>query len=222
MTMTNENEKPDAEELAPDAAATEPADANAETGEEESLDSVIAEREALRDQLLRAVADAENIRKRAEKEVADTRQFALTNFARDLLSVSDNLSRALSAVSDDVRAAMGDPGKNLLAGVEMTEKELRTVLARHGVTPMDVNPGDRFDPNRHQAAAQIPSEHAAGAVVSAIQSGWVIGERTLRAAMVAVSAGGQSEAPAKDDDASASENGEDPAAEPGGTLDTKV
>lgn len=216
MTMNDETEKPEAVNQEHAEAAP------AETGDQPSLESVIEEREALRDQLLRAVAEAENLRKRSEKEVADTRIFALTSFARDLLSVSDNLSRALAAVSDDVREAMGEPGKNLLAGVEMTEKELHTVLTRHGVTLMAVAPGDKFDPNRHQAAAQIPSEHPAGSVVSAIQSGWVIGDRTLRAAMVAVSAGGQSEPPAKDDDASASETGEDPAAEPGGSLDTKV
>ena len=147
------------------------------------------EKEELREQLLRTLADLENTRKRAERQVADARIYAIEKFAGDLLSVSDNLSRALSALSEEDRDALSEPGKNLLGGIEMTEKELHTALARHGVTAIAAQPGDTFDPNLHQAVANIPSDQPNGTIASCFQPGWKIGERTLRAAMVAVSAG---------------------------------
>ena len=147
------------------------------------------EKEELREQLLRTLADLDNTRKRAERQVADARIYAIEKFAGDLLSVSDNLSRALSALSEEDRAALSEPGKNLFEGIEMTEKELHTALARHGVTAIAAQPGDTFDPNLHQAVANIPSDQPNGTIASCFQPGWKIGERTLRAAMVAVSAG---------------------------------
>jgi molecular chaperone GrpE len=148
-----------------------------------------AEKEEMRDQLLRTLAEADNIRKRAEREKADARVYAIEKFARDLLNVSDNLSRALAALPDAEREVLTEAGQNLLGGIEMTQKELNTVLARHGVTLIEAEVGGAFDPNLHQAVANIPSEHPSGSIASHFQAGWRIGDRVLRAAMVAVSAG---------------------------------
>ena len=147
------------------------------------------EKEELREQLLRTLADLDNTRKRAERQVSDARVYAIEKFAGDLLSVSDNLSRALAALTDEDRAALSEAGRNLFEGIEMTEKELHTALARHGVTVIAALPGDTFDPHLHQAVANIPSDPPNGTIASRFQPGWKIGERTLRAAMVAVSAG---------------------------------
>lgn len=157
-----------------------------------------AERDGLKDQFMRALAETENVRKRANRQIEEERVYAVERFARDLLNVSDNLSRALIALPDEARADLSEAGQNLVAGVELTEKELHAVMARHGVAPIDARPGASFDPNRHQAVSQIPSEHPVGSVAQAFQSGWMIGDRTLRAAMVAVSAGGAKAAPAEE------------------------
>lgn len=148
-----------------------------------------AEKEEIRDQLLRTLAEMENIRKRSEREKADARTFAIKRFAGDLLNVSDNMARALEALPEEEREQLTEGGKSLLGGIEMTQKELHTVLARHGVTAIDAEPGAEFDPNLHQAVANIPSEHDSGTIAQMFQAGWKIGDRTLRPAMVAVSAG---------------------------------
>ena len=183
----------------PEAVETETLDAGSpesEVLEEAAADEAevrVAELEGevlgLKDQLLRTLAETENVRKRAAKEVADARVYAVEKFARDLLSVSDNLLRALEALPEEERAALTEAGLNLLGGIEMTQKELHTVLARHGVTAVDAAPGAAFDPNCHEAVTQVPSEHPSGTIAQTFQSGWKIGDRTLRAAMVAVSAG---------------------------------
>ena len=148
-----------------------------------------AELAETKDQLLRTLAEAQNIRKRAAKETQDARTFAIEKFAGDLLSVSDNMSRALEALPEAERESLSEQGKNLLGGIEMTQKELHAVFARNGVTAIDAAPGDAFDPNLHQAVANVPSEHANGAIAECFQPGWKIGERVLRAAMVTVSSG---------------------------------
>jgi molecular chaperone GrpE len=156
---------------------------------EQQILALEVEKKDLRDQMLRALAEMENLRKRSEREKSDARVYAIEKFARDLLSVSDNMARALEALPDDEREALTDGGKGLLGGIEMTQKELHTVLTRHGVTAIEAEPGAAFDPNLHQAVANIPSEHPNGTIASLFQAGWRIGDRTLRAAMVAVSAG---------------------------------
>lgn len=179
----------------------------------------------LRDQLLRAVADADNTRKQAAKEIADSRAYAVSSFARDLLSVTDNFDRALAALTPEVRAGMGESGQSLLTGVEMVDKELKGVFARHGVQAIKAAKGDKFDPNTHQAAAQIPSDAPKDCIAEVIQSGWMIGQRVLRPAMVAVSAGAppapEPTPEANDPPAEASSDGED-AASPGGRVDTTI
>ncbi|MEL8056448.1 MAG: nucleotide exchange factor GrpE [Pseudomonadota bacterium] len=156
---------------------------------EQQILALEVEKEEMRDQLLRTLAEMENIRKRSEREKMEARTFAIEKFALDLLSVSDNMSRALHALPEAEREALTDGGKGLLGGIEMTQKELHTVLTRHGVTEIAAEPGEAFDPNLHQAVANIPSEHPNGTIASLFQAGWRIGDRTLRAAMVAVSAG---------------------------------
>jgi molecular chaperone GrpE len=150
--------------------------------EVESLKSEIA---ALKDRALRALADAENTRKRAEREKADTSQYAVAGFARSLLPVADNLRRALDALHADKRA-MDDTQKAIVEGVEATSRELNAVLEKHGVKLIAAE-GARFDPNLHHAVAEVPgSGQPAGTVVNVIQSGYTIGERLLRPAMVTV------------------------------------
>ncbi len=182
-----------AAEPTPEAEAEEvPADTAEEPIEltvEQQMLALEVEKQELRDQMLRAMAEMENLRKRAEREKSDARVYAIEKFARDLLSVSDNMARALEALPEAEREALTEGGKGLLGGIEMTQKELHTVLTRHGVSAIDAAPGAAFDPNLHQAVANIPSEHPNGTIASLFQAGWRIGDRTLRAAMVAVSAG---------------------------------
>lgn len=147
---------------------------------------------ALNDRILRLAAELDNTRRRAEREKVDAGRYAIANFARDLLGVADNFDRAL-------RAADGSPAPDdapstamsgLLDGVRMTEKELLSALERHGVRRL-FPAGEKFDPNLHQAVAQVPHPTIpSGNVVDVAQPGFTIGERVLRAAMVTVSSGG--------------------------------
>ncbi len=141
----------------------------------------------LKDRYLRAVAEVENVRKRAEREKADAAQFAFGKFARDLLNVVDNFSRAFDALKPDVRAAMPPEVTSVVTGIEATQRELFTILERHGIKRIEAQ-GRRFDPNLHQAVAEVPSrEHPPGTVLAVAQEGYMIGGRLLREAIVAVS-----------------------------------
>jgi molecular chaperone GrpE len=155
----------------------------------EAVAALEKERDELKDNMLRALAETDNVRKRANRQIEDARVYAVEKFARDLLAVSDNLQRAIDSVPGDLRSSLPDAVRTALEGVELTQKELVTVLARHGVTAIDAAPGAAFDPALHQAVTQIPSAQPAGSVAQLFQAGWRIGDRTLRAAMVAVSAG---------------------------------
>ena len=163
----------------------------------------------MRDRLLRAVAEEQNTRRRAEKEKSDTRAYAVTGFARDMLDVADNLSRAVAAVDETSLAEASQPLKNLVEGVAMTERALLSKMENHGIKQVAPEPGAAFDPNLHQAVAQIPSDQPVGTIAAVMQTGFVISSRTLRAAMVAVSAG----APA---------SGDTPSGETGGNVDLKA
>lgn len=204
-----------------EAAAAEAAD---HAATEEGFSHLEHELEEMRERVLRAAADAENVRKRAAREVSDAKAYAVTSFARDLLAVADNMDRALQAVTPAMRETMSEAGAGLVAGVEMTRKELHDAFARHGVTPVDSTPGARFDPNVHQAVAQVPSDIDKDCIVDTVQSGWVLGERILRAAMVAVSSG-PAATPAAGGDGE--EGGVDAPADqgappPGGRIDTTI
>ena len=174
---------------APDAPEEEAVEEPVELTADQQILALEIEKQEMKDQMLRALAEMENLRKRSEREKTDARVYAIEKFARDLLSVSDNMARALEALPEGERDALTEGGKGLLGGIEMTQKELHTVLTRHGVTAIEAEPGAAFDPNLHQAVANIPSEHPNGTIASLFQAGWKIGDRTLRAAMVAVSAG---------------------------------
>lgn len=192
--MTDETQKPDEAEAAQaDAAETEAPVEEIESAEADSdvapEDSAAQEAAKLKDQLLRALAEVENTKRRAQRDVKEAREYAVTGFARDMLDVADNLTRALGSLDDETKAQAGPALTTLLEGVELTERRLATALERHGVKQVSPEPGDPMDPNRHQAAAQIPADQPKGAIAHVMQPGYVIGERTLRAAMVVVSAG---------------------------------
>jgi molecular chaperone GrpE len=153
------------------------------------LEALLNENAEMRDRLLRTMADMENLRRRTEREKADTARYAISNFARDVLTVGDNLKRTIEHVPAE--AAAQDPAlKSFLDGVEITERELLNVLERHGVTRIDPL-GQRFDPNCHQAMYEVQNaEVPEGTVVDVMQAGYTIGDRCLRPALVAVAKGG--------------------------------
>jgi molecular chaperone GrpE len=141
----------------------------------------------LKDRLLRALAEAENIRKRADRDRRDAEQYGITRFARDLLPVHDNFERAMKAATDEARAAAGP----LIEGIELTQKELLGALAKHGIRKVAPEKGERFDPKLHQAMFEAPVPGTkAGDIIEVMGEGFTIGERLLRPAQVGVSAGG--------------------------------
>jgi len=152
--------------------------------------------------VLRTLAEMENLRRRTEKEVADARTYGITAFARDILAVADSMDRALKALDTEIRSKADAGVKALLDGVELTERELLKVLEKHGIAKIEPM-GQKFDPNLHQAMFELPDPSvAAGTVVQVVQSGYKIGERVLRPALVGIAKGGAkpsaSEAPAND------------------------
>jgi molecular chaperone GrpE len=177
-------------------SAAQPQAANADPAAEATaeLEALVAENTDMRNRLLRALADMENLRRRTEREKNDTARYAISNFARDVLTVGDNLRRTIEHVPAE--AAGQDPAlKSFLDGVEITERELLNVLERHGVTRIDPK-GQRFDPNCHQAMFEVKDASVPeGTVVEVMQSGYVIGDRCLRPALVAVAKGGPKPAP---------------------------
>ena len=164
------------------------------------LEALITENADMRDRLLRTMADMENLRRRTEREKTDTARYSISNFARDVLTVGDNLRRTIEHVPAE--AAAQDPAlKSFLDGVEITERELLNALERHGVTRIDPL-GARFDPNAHQAMYEVPDPNVPeGTVVDVMQAGYVIGDRCLRPALVAVSKGGAKATPPGQGDA---------------------
>ncbi len=159
-------------------------------GDADPLAAAEAEKAEMKDKLLRTLADMENLRRRTEKEVADARAYAVTAFARDMLTVADNIHRALDSVPAEARAAMDGALKALVEGIELTERDLLKTMERHGVRKLSPE-GEKFDPNLHQAMFEVPNpEVPSGQVVQVVQDGYVIGERVLRPAMVGVAKGG--------------------------------
>ncbi|MDB5695801.1 MAG: nucleotide exchange factor GrpE [Sphingomonas bacterium] len=136
---------------------------------------------------LYAQAEVQNVRRRAEKEAADARQYAATNFARDILSVADNLARGLAAIPDELRG--DEKMKGLVNGLDATGRELDAIFARHGITKI-VAMGEALDPNRHQAMLELPSDEPPGTIVQELQAGYMIKDRLLRPAMVGVAKAG--------------------------------
>ena len=186
--MTDTNPTPSAEPSAVETPSPDPFAV---------IEKLNAENAELKDRALRALADIENLRRRAEREASDARAYAVTAFARDLLSVADNLQRALDAVPAEAKASAG-PGLNaLIEGVELTERSLLNTLEKNGVKKFDPA-GEKFDPNFQQAMYEVPDPSVpAGTVVQVVQAGYTIGERVLRPALVAVSKGGAKAAAAE-------------------------
>jgi molecular chaperone GrpE len=170
------------EQEMPEARIADPANDSA-------LDPVAvlkAEIESLRDQRLRALAEAENIRRRAEREKTEASQYAVTKFARDMVSIADNFSRALAACPPELREAADPQVKAVLDGVEATDRQLMAALERYGVKPVATENG-KFDPNLHQAIAEVPGNgKPPGTIIDVVQAGYMIGDRLLRPAMVTV------------------------------------
>ena len=166
--------------------------------EEGSAEALAKELAEAKDRTLRTLAEMENLRKRTTREIADARAYGITAFARDVLDIADNLQRALDAVPAEAKAN-ADPGlKALIEGVELTERSLLNTLEKNGVKKFDPT-GERFDPNFQQAMYEVPDPSVpAGTVVQVVQTGYKIGDRILRPALVGVSKGGPKVAPAPD------------------------
>lgn len=192
--MNQEHKKTDSPELPQDETLTTPGNASSGQNEEitdentpeiSSQPSTEEEINLLKDQLLRALAESENIRRRAQREKEDASRFAIANFARDLLTVSDNLTRALENIPAE-KLEGNDALKSLLEGIQITERELNNVLERNGIKK--ISPlGELFDHNYHQAMLEEETdEHQPGHVMRVLQTGYVLNERLLRPALVGV------------------------------------
>jgi molecular chaperone GrpE len=177
----------------PTATTPDPAAAPAERGEADpaaaalAADALAREAAELRDRLLRTLAEMENLRRRTDREVTDSRTYGISSFARDILAIADNMARALQTLRAELKER-ADPGiKALLDGVELTERELSKVLEKHGVRKFEPQPRDKFDPNLHQAMYEVQDPAVpAGTVAQVVQAGYMIGDRMLRPALVAV------------------------------------
>lgn len=166
-----------------------------ETPEVDPVEALLAENAELKDRVLRTHAEMENLRKRTERDVADTRSYAIAGFARDMLSATDALSRALLVIPEETRATAEGTLKSLIEGLELAEREMQRLLGKHGVKPIEAA-GQKFDPNKHQAMFEVPNPNVPeGTVVQVVQEGFAIGERILRPAMVGVAKGGGAAAP---------------------------
>lgn len=164
--------------------------------ETDPVEALSRENADLKDRLLRLAAEMENLRKRMAREVEDTRAYAITRFARDMLTATDSLSRALIVLPAETRDTADGPLKSLIDGIELTEREMQRLLAVHGVKPIEAE-GQKFDPHKHQAMFEVPDPtRPEGTVVQVVQTGYAIGDRVLRPAMVGVAkGGGQAAAP---------------------------
>ena len=181
---------------APEAVAEAGDEADEEASEADPLAEAEAEIAELKDRFLRAVAETENVRRRAERDGEDARKYAISGFARDLLAVADNMHRTLAAVPEDARQEDG-PLNTLLEGVELTQRELMAAFERHGIRAIEPM-GEKFDHNWHQAVVQLDDPEAeAGTIVQVMQVGYAIADRLLRPAMVAVAKGKDNGEPAQ-------------------------
>jgi molecular chaperone GrpE len=154
------------------------------------VEALKTENAELKDRVLRLAAEMENLRKRMDREIADTRAYAITKFARDMLTATDSLSRAMLVLPPEARDTADGPMKSLIEGIELTEREMQRLLAVHGVKPIEAE-GQKFDPHKHQAMFEVPDPtRPEGTVVQVVQTGYAIGDRVLRPAMVGVAKGG--------------------------------
>ena len=192
--MNENKDQGDSQQATP--GATPNAEAAAPHGSAQSanplaaaMDALKAEVADLKDRLLRAHAEMDNIRKRTDREKTEAHKYAVTKFARDIVTVGDNFQRAISTIPP-AAAEQDGPLKSLVEGVSMTERELINALERHGIKRMDAM-GELFDPHRHQAVMEQQNDQVpSGTIVQVFQSGYLIEDRVLRPAMVVVAKGG--------------------------------
>lgn len=205
MTDPTARDEANADEAAASTGASADSNSAPEAPAAEAQHTEVAE---LKDRLLRTLADMENLRRRTEREVVDARAYGIAAFARDMLGVADNMRRALDAIGAEQREAADANLKGLIDGIELTERELHKVLEKHGIAKLDPQ-GEKFDPNFHQAMFELPDPSVpSGTVVQVVQSGYRIGERVLRPALVAVAKGGPRPQPeGQRDPATANDNG---------------
>jgi molecular chaperone GrpE len=193
MTDTTARPSDDAAERPDGAAAPAPAD---EKKIAELVEALARESAEYKDKMLRTLAEMENLRRRTEREVADARTYGIAAFARDVLGVADNMNRALQTL--DAEQTDAEAGaKAFVEGVQLTERDLLKTLEKHGVKKFEPQ-GERFDPNLHQAMYEVADPSVpAGTVAQVVQAGYMIGERVLRPALVAVTKGGPKTAAAE-------------------------
>ncbi|HEY9579116.1 MAG TPA: nucleotide exchange factor GrpE [Rhizorhapis sp.] len=180
--MTEDRKMPQDTEIAEDLRK----DGTEETAAPSEIDRLAeleADLERARQDILYAQADTQNVRRRMEKEIQDARAYAATGFARDILSIADNLGRALAAIPEELRE--DEKVKGIVIGVEATGKELESVFRKHGIEKVETL-GLPLDPNRHQAMIEMPSDAEPGTIVQEMQAGYMIKDRLLRPALVAV------------------------------------
>ncbi len=237
----NEEAQPDSEATpeAPEKTAAEEGE-QPETGAEETAEEAPGEVdgaltpeqqvEELNDKMLRALAEAENVRRRAERDKSDAAKYAIANFAREVLGVTDNMHRAMASVDADARK--GDPAlEQLMVGLEMTEREMLSTFERFGIKPIEAM-GEKFDHNLHEAMFELDdASKPAGTVMQVVEAGYVLNDRLLRPAKVGVSKGGPKDpdtakgaAPAPPDPALKDGQSayEDKGKEPGAQLDEEL
>ncbi|MDX2101076.1 MAG: nucleotide exchange factor GrpE [Alphaproteobacteria bacterium] len=187
--MTDTPEATAAATAAAAAGSTAPDATAPEAAAVERIAQLEAEVASMKDQALRALAEAENLRRRTEREKEDAQKYAIARFAKDLLSVADNLRRAIDAAPAE---GTDEATRNLVDGVAATERELTAVFERFGVRKVDPAAGDRFDPNLHEALFEMPSDaHPGGSVLQVVRAGYTIHDRLLRAAQVGVAKAGE-------------------------------
>jgi len=186
--MSGQDTQPEFAEANDGAQQTE--NEGADSAAQDIIIALEAENADLKDRVLRAVAEMENLRKRTQREVADARSYAIADFARDMLGATDNLARALAMAPEHLLNNEDPAIKSLIEGIEMTEREMQRLMQKHGVRPI-VAEGQKFDPHKHQAMFEVPDESVpAGTVVQVVQTGYELGERVLRPAMVGIAKGG--------------------------------
>jgi molecular chaperone GrpE len=198
----------------PDAADAFIAEATAD-----EVTTLRVENAALKEQILRYAAEAENTKRRAEREANDARAYAIQKFARDLLGVADNLSRAMAHHPDSEDAAV----KNFVLGVEMTDRELQSAFERNGLKRIEPARGEKFDPHQHQAMMEVPgTDVAGGGVVEVMQPGYELLGRLVRPAMVAVAAKGAGGEAPQPTGAGANPYNADDDTDPGAAVDRRA
>jgi molecular chaperone GrpE len=185
------NQAPD--HSGPESSMTSEASAQSPIGETEpftEIENLMQENNALKDKVLRTMAEMENLRRRTEREVTDAKLYGVTSFARDMLTFADNLRRAVESVSAEEKEVASAALKSFVEGIELTERDFLSRLARFGVKKLEPQ-GEKFDPNLHEALFEVPDPSVAnGTVVQVVEAGFSIGDRCLRPAKVGVARGG--------------------------------